>query len=405
MINLVEQYGDADFWKTPKKVLEPTCGKGGFLLDIVNKFMIGLEDEEKDEELRYRMIVEDCLYFADINARNIYICKLLLDPCGKYKLNAYCGDSLKQEFPCKFDLVIGNPPYTSDKSSVKGQGGQNIWIKFCENSFKDWLKHKGFLVFIHPPIWRKPYINETPNSIFYRKMMKKNILFIKTYKKSDVKNIMAVSTRVDYYLIQNTKYHGITDFVDYYSNKYTININEFKFIPNAYLTIFEKIFSKFVIGIKAYKTSKTEKSEIEYPFIYNLTNTKTVIKNIKKKHIIQDKSKVLFSDTREPKFIYDTGVYGLTSHICYIETENDSILKYLNSNLFKFMIKHSKYSTFQTDWEFFHNIPDIKIYEEAEFEEADIYKFFNLTENEKNIIEKNLLKKKVKVIQIRRKPI
>ena len=109
MINLMVEYGDSNFWKSPKKVLEPTCGKGGFLLDIIDRFMKHLPIENVEE--RYKIIVEECLYFADINPQNIYICKLLLDPYGQYKLNYYLGDSLKYNPNFKFDLVIGNPPY------------------------------------------------------------------------------------------------------------------------------------------------------------------------------------------------------------------------------------------------------------------------------------------------------
>ena len=32
-------------WKTFSKVFEPCCGKGGFILDIIDRFMIGLEDK------------------------------------------------------------------------------------------------------------------------------------------------------------------------------------------------------------------------------------------------------------------------------------------------------------------------------------------------------------------------
>ena len=76
-----------EFWKKPHKVFEPCSGKGGFLIDIIDRFMIGLEDEEKDETLRYKLIVEKCLYFADINMTNIFICRKLLDPNDEYKLN------------------------------------------------------------------------------------------------------------------------------------------------------------------------------------------------------------------------------------------------------------------------------------------------------------------------------
>jgi hypothetical protein len=54
-------------------VFEPCAGKGGFLIDIIDRFMAGLAASIPDERRRYKTIVEDCLYFSDINATNIFI--------------------------------------------------------------------------------------------------------------------------------------------------------------------------------------------------------------------------------------------------------------------------------------------------------------------------------------------
>ena len=80
-----------EFWKTPKKVFEPCSGKGGFLIDIINRFMNGLDIE--DDKERYKTIVEECLYWSDINPTNIFICKLLVDSYDEYKLNYNEGDT------------------------------------------------------------------------------------------------------------------------------------------------------------------------------------------------------------------------------------------------------------------------------------------------------------------------
>ena len=61
-----------NFWKSVKKVFEPCTGKGGFIIDIIDRFMIGLKDSISDEKERYRIIIEECLYFSDINSLNIY---------------------------------------------------------------------------------------------------------------------------------------------------------------------------------------------------------------------------------------------------------------------------------------------------------------------------------------------
>ena len=84
--------------------------------------MIGLKDLYPDEKIRYQTIVQECLYFSDINPTNIFICKLLINPCDDYKLNYNEGNTLELDIKDKwgidgFDAVIGNPPYESQKAT------------------------------------------------------------------------------------------------------------------------------------------------------------------------------------------------------------------------------------------------------------------------------------------------
>ena len=130
-----------DFWKSPKLVFEPCCGKGGFLIDIIERFMVGLSDLITDDKERYKFIIENCLYFSDINECNIYICKLLIDPNNKYTLNYNLGDTLKLNIKHKwkingFDAVIGNPPYN-----------KNLYKKFTEYCLQN---TKNLLLFVIP---------------------------------------------------------------------------------------------------------------------------------------------------------------------------------------------------------------------------------------------------------------
>ena len=132
MLDSITEHGDVDFWKTSKTVFEPCCGKGGFVVDIVARFMNGLIEIFPDKAERYCHIIEHCIYFADINPLNIFITRLLLDPFDKYKLNYYLGDTLKidigYEFKLEeFDLVVGNPPYNDE---LKSTGASPIYHLF-----------------------------------------------------------------------------------------------------------------------------------------------------------------------------------------------------------------------------------------------------------------------------------
>ena len=175
-----------DFWTSPKKILEPTAGKGGFLLDVISRFMNGLKDRIPDKEQRYKFIVEDCIYFAELNERNIEIIKQLIDVNDEYKLNYYVGDSLKmdieKEFGLKgFDLVVGNPPYNKGKNS-------NFYVSFMKYSY-DILKLGGLNLFV------------IPNRFLVSKHKSNQILskFQVHYIKHTT-SYFTVSTKIGYYL-------------------------------------------------------------------------------------------------------------------------------------------------------------------------------------------------------------
>jgi len=165
-----------EFWTTPKTVFEPCCGKGGFVIDIVSRFMNGLKDIINDDKLRYKTIVEACLYFSDINPTNIFICKLLIDPYNEYKLNYNEGNTLELDIKQKwniegFDAVIGNPPYNASGNTGTGN---TIWQHFTKQALIKWLKSNGYLLFVHPPGWRKPNTARGKFNNLFNLMSKEN---------------------------------------------------------------------------------------------------------------------------------------------------------------------------------------------------------------------------------------
>ncbi len=142
-----------EFWTKPNKVFEPCSGKGGFLIDIVNRFMEGLEILIPDKKERYRTIIEECLYFSDINPTNILINKLLLDPDNQYNLNYNEGDTLKLDIKSKwnideFDAIISNPPYNYEFD--KNGGGASPMYHLFVMKFIDICQ---YLLFVIPSRW------------------------------------------------------------------------------------------------------------------------------------------------------------------------------------------------------------------------------------------------------------
>ena len=187
-----------DFWTKPHKVFEPCSGKGGFVIDIIDRFMTGLKDKYTDEKQRYKIIVEQCLYFSDINPTNIFICRLLIDPYSEYKLNFNEGNTLELDIKTKwdidgFDAVIGNPPYESQNAT----GDNKLYLEFTKYALILLYKN-AYLLFI-VPINIKNYItNQVKNRSYINNFMEIVYLSINTSNKY----FPNIGTHFSYFLIK-----------------------------------------------------------------------------------------------------------------------------------------------------------------------------------------------------------
>ena len=382
-----------DFWKTPKKVFEPCSGKAGFLIDVVERFMNGLKEVITDDEERYRVIIEECLYFSDINKQNIFIAKLLLDPYKKYKLNANEGDTLKLDIKTKWDLegfdaVIGNPPYQPFSNGKKG--GKSIWPDFVEYSIKN-INKEGYLLYVHPALWRKP------NNNIWDIMINNKFHIISIYNDIDGNKYFNATTRFDWYLLQKTNNNIITKIIEEDKNIYECLLDKNSFIPNYGNSIFTKVRAKIIkngylnaeidsmchSSRNYISTKKTE--EYKYEIINAISKTNGIrYLYSSKKHPYQDNKKVIFSNGRVIQPIYDNGKYGTSQGGIYIivDTDDDGekIVKYLKSKLVSYLIKATKWSNFETSKYVFHNIAHPK--EIENITDENIYKYYDLTKEE-----------------------
>jgi len=64
----------------------------------------------------------------------------------------------ERNWPMHFDIVMGNPPYNPPKTGT-GSSGNVIWPNFVVKS-NSMLKNGGYLLFVHPPGWKKPTEDE-----------------------------------------------------------------------------------------------------------------------------------------------------------------------------------------------------------------------------------------------------
>ena len=222
--------------------------------------MTGLKEIIKDEKKRYKTILEESLYFADINSTNIFICKLLIDPDNKYKLNYYEGNTLELDIKEKwnideFDAVIGNPPYNEDPKNSNDPHMKPL--------YQDWIyKLSGIssiLLFITPSKW---FSSNDKLLVKLREFMKNSkIEFIKHYPNDNVFKNVKIKGGVSYFII-NKSYEGETVF-----NDNIIDMKKFDIIlePKFYklLTKIQKFndknMSQLYCSQGTFLNSKTEK--------------------------------------------------------------------------------------------------------------------------------------------------
>jgi len=224
------------------KVFEPCCGKGIFLINILT-FL------ENNSTLSKKEILEECIYFADINPLNIFICKMLLDPDNEYKLNYSLGNTLELDIKSKwglegFDAVVGNPPYNSSSGIATGN---TIWQEFVKKGINNWVLPKGYMLYVHPCGWRKPeeLNSKSRYSGLFDLMAKKNTmiaLYIRNSK--DGMKTFNCGTRYDWYLLKKEINENSMTFInDEEYNNIEIDLSKRNFLVNSNIKLMDKILS------------------------------------------------------------------------------------------------------------------------------------------------------------------
>jgi hypothetical protein len=151
----IKEHGKSIFTEDGFKWLDPAAGIGNFPIIVYQRLMKGLKIQLPNEEERRTHILEHMIYMVEISDKSIYILGKIF--CGHiYELNIHKGSFLdvKCKYDFTFDIVMGNPPYNPPKTET-GSSGNSIWQHFVIKSFY-MIKEKGFLLFIHPPGWKKP---------------------------------------------------------------------------------------------------------------------------------------------------------------------------------------------------------------------------------------------------------
>jgi hypothetical protein len=373
-----------EFWKKPQKVFEPCCGKGNFVLGIFDRFYKGLEDLYPDQIERCRVIMTECIYYADLTALNVFITTEIMkchvqSYCGldelDFEFNNYTGDTLELNIQYKwnidgFDMICGNPPYNSSGDTATGN---TIWQDFTKKSLNEWLMPNGYLLFVHPPGWRKPNTERGKFTKMFDLMTKQNqMLYLEIHGIKDGQKVFNCGTRYDWYLIKKTNQYKNTIIVDEDKKQNEINLSELSWLPNSNILEINKILSKndgercpIMYDRTAYgadkkdRVSSKETPEFKYPCVHS--TPKAGIRYMYSK--VNDRghfgvSKVIFGESGIYKPVIDMeGKYGMTHGAMAIQVDNleeaTFISKVIESDKFDKVIQSCIFSSFRIDWNIF----------------------------------------------------
>ena len=371
-----------EFWETPKKLMEPCCGKGNFVLGMFDYLYNGLENLYPDNEERCRVTLKN-IYYADLTALNVFITTEILkchiqSYCGVddfvgFVFNGHVGDTLELDIKQKwnvdgFDAVIGNPPYNSNGDTSTGN---TIWQSFTTKALEEWLLPNGYLSFIHPPGWRKPSTNKGKFAKMFDLMSKQNqMIYLEIHGIEDGKKLFNCGTRYDWYLIQKIPQYKNTIVKDCDGVVNEINLVVLNWLPNNNIEKIMKLINKpekiKILCDFSYSrldkkvVSVTESEQYKYPLIY-LTPKKGVRRmysNVNNKGHFGI-SKVIIGETGMENAINDyAGEYGMTQDsfgiIIKTQEEGDEILKAVNNPDFIELVRVScSWSNFRIDYRLF----------------------------------------------------
>lgn len=186
----------SSLWKNPNlKWLDNSCGSGHFLVAVHKRLMNGLKTVIPDKEQRNKHILENMIYGVDIQAKNVFSALFVLDKTETYDIHISQHDALTFNYwDTKFDVVVGNPPYqASHGKSVK------LWHSFISKSM-ELLNDNGYLAYVTPKVFlHKPHTKQ--NKIAVDALVPYTMIYCDTTAK---KHFPTIGEEPCFYIVQKS---------------------------------------------------------------------------------------------------------------------------------------------------------------------------------------------------------
>lgn len=379
-------------WSDPtKKWLDPAAGLGNFPMMVYARLMTGLAKHHPDSAERSRHIIQRMLYMVELNPDSFARIKHTFGSTVNVLQGSFLDPHLR--FPDgttgQFDIIIGNPPFNAEQTHEgKPGGGANLWPSFVEKSLRGGgggggtlLKPEGWLLFVHPALWRKP--SSTNAVTLFDVMVHQNhMLYLEIHSKPDGKRDFKVQTRYDFYLIQKRRpipHIDLTRVKDQLGEERgDIDLSDWQFLPNHSFELIQPllsnkeqedyvIFSRSQFGTDQKWVNQIKDEVYQHTLVHSTPTeghriywSSTTTPNVKQSVPMFGMPKVIFGESGINNAICDIhGEFGMTQGAIGlkipdpIDREGPAMKKALESETFHTILDAMSFSNFRIDWRMF----------------------------------------------------
>lgn len=364
-VSLIEELLDnlpPSVWKTPDlKWLDPSSGIGNFMMIVYYRLLKNLTPLFNGSvEKTSKHILKNMLYMVEIDKENVEVARKIFGTTA----NILHADFLQEPPSQKYNVIIGNPPYNAPSVKTGTNAGRDIlWDKFIEKSLQIVADDKSYIGFIVPSLWRQP-----ENKLYPLMTRENHIRYLHIYGKKQGLELFGVGTRFDIFVLDCKRPTAgmLTTVIDELGKRVDIDLSKWDFLPNYDFPKIKRIMSEDGINIlysRVYhstKLSAKKTAKYKYPVVHTMTKKGLGIQYAEEKverggigipKVLLNKNEVQY-----PVNDY-TGKYGMSELTFGIpitsKRQGDEIVKAINSDEFKEIIKATKWATFQTDYRMF----------------------------------------------------
>jgi hypothetical protein len=335
-----------------KTVLDPSCGRGEFLVGVAKRMLAAGNTR-----------VLACLYAADTSDLNLRVTKRRLE----HLVRAH-GNQLVIEFTnlihynsidelsrsigdMKFDVVVGNPPYQAPK-----KGDYSYWARFVAKG-NDQLNDGGYLGMVIPSGWMSPTndIRQGQRSVLRDIMAVNDTKHVCIDPDLGKRNFPGIGQTFTWFVLQKSPNLGNTS-LDLGPKQITVDLSKLQMLPKMPDEIGISIIRKITAGSDRWDFTRYIMSDSWDDVVFdrdgahpharingNSNHLEKVVYTSTPCRLQSMKKVVLPYNGTTYSFVVDDGQQGCTNAyyaLLSAADDIDSAITYFNSSLMRWLGKN-----------------------------------------------------------------